>query len=81
MWDNGFPRGPEDRVGMLFWRMHRAADSKTMTLKAFNDAFLREGEMPIDIMCAALASQPLQTLTRGYTTQWKYYGDVPDARQ
>jgi hypothetical protein len=116
MWDNGFPRGPEDRVGMLFWRMHRAAriifslnfhlgrwtpqqcvdflvnrvgherftaegevrrsfngsysplyqvaymmgalqirslmhelvDSKTMTLKAFNDAFLREGEMPID---------------------------------
>jgi hypothetical protein len=146
MWDNGFPRGPEDRVGMLFWRMHRAAriifslnfhlgrwtpqqcvdflvdrvgherftaegevrrsfngsysplyqvgymmgalqirslmhelvDSKTMTLKAFNDAFLREGEMPIEMMRAALAGQPL---TRGYTAQWKYYGDVPDARQ
>lgn len=25
LWDRGFPRGPEDRVGMLFWRLHRAA--------------------------------------------------------
>ena len=25
LWDHGFPRTPEDRVGMLFWRMHRAA--------------------------------------------------------
>ena len=25
LWDMGFPRTPEDRVGMLFWRMHRAA--------------------------------------------------------
>jgi len=25
LWDAGFPRSPEDRVGMLFWRMHRAA--------------------------------------------------------
>lgn len=25
LWDAGFPRTPEDRVGMLFWRMHRAA--------------------------------------------------------
>jgi uncharacterized protein (DUF885 family) len=25
LWDRGFPRGPEDKVGMLFWRMHRAA--------------------------------------------------------
>src|SRR5205085_5927608 len=25
MWDQGFPRTPEERVGMLFWRMHRAA--------------------------------------------------------
>lgn len=25
LWDMGFPRGPEDRVGMLFWRSHRAA--------------------------------------------------------
>lgn len=25
LWDLGFPRSAEDRVGMLFWRMHRAA--------------------------------------------------------
>jgi len=25
MWDEGWARGPEDRVGMLFWRMHRCA--------------------------------------------------------
>ena len=25
LWDLGFPATPEDRVGMLFWRMHRAA--------------------------------------------------------
>ncbi|MFZ5972904.1 MAG: DUF885 family protein [Bacteroidota bacterium] len=25
LWDMNFPRGPEDKVGMLFWRMHRCA--------------------------------------------------------
>ena len=25
LWDKNFPRSPEDRVGMLFWRMHRCA--------------------------------------------------------
>ena len=25
LWDEGFPRSAEDRVGMLFWRMHRCA--------------------------------------------------------
>lgn len=25
LWDEGFPSTPEDRIGMLFWRMHRAA--------------------------------------------------------
>ncbi len=25
LWDRGFPATPENRVGMLFWRMHRAA--------------------------------------------------------
>jgi uncharacterized protein (DUF885 family) len=25
LWDIDYARGPEDRVGMLFWRMHRAA--------------------------------------------------------
>ena len=25
LWDRNFPRGNEDKIGMLFWRMHRAA--------------------------------------------------------
>ena len=25
LWDQGFPRSPADEIGMLFWRMHRAA--------------------------------------------------------
>jgi hypothetical protein len=25
LWELGFARGPEDRIGMLFWRTHRAA--------------------------------------------------------
>ena len=25
MWDQNFPRSPEDRIGMLFWRTHRCA--------------------------------------------------------
>ncbi|MFQ5654063.1 MAG: DUF885 domain-containing protein [Planctomycetota bacterium] len=25
LWKLGYPRGPEDRIGMLFWRMHRCA--------------------------------------------------------
>jgi uncharacterized protein (DUF885 family) len=25
LWDKGFANGPEDRVGMLFWRTHRCA--------------------------------------------------------
>jgi Bacterial protein of unknown function (DUF885) len=25
LWDKGWARGPEDRIGMLFWRMHRCA--------------------------------------------------------
>ena len=25
LWDKGFPTTPENKVGMLFWRMHRAS--------------------------------------------------------
>jgi hypothetical protein len=25
LWDLGFPKTPEDKIGMLFWRMHRCA--------------------------------------------------------
>jgi hypothetical protein len=38
--------------------------SKKMTLKQFNDAFPREGPMPIEIMRPALSNQPLSPTTR-----------------
>ena len=25
LWKRGFPQTPENKIGMLFWRMHRAA--------------------------------------------------------
>jgi uncharacterized protein (DUF885 family) len=25
LYENGFPKSPEDRVGLMFWRMHRCA--------------------------------------------------------
>ena len=146
LWDHGFPRSPEDRVGMLWWRMHRAAriifslnfhlgrwtpeqcidflvnrvgherftatgevrrsfagnysplyqvaymmgglqirslykelvETKKMTPKQFHDVILKANSMPIEMLRALMTSQPL---TRDYRAQWKYYGDVPAARQ
>ena len=46
--------------------MHEVVDSKKMTLKQFNDAFLHEGAMPIEMMRATLEGQPL---TRDYQAQ------------
>ena len=145
MWDQGFDASPADRIGALFWRMHRCArivfslnfhlgrwtpeqciqylmdhvghdrftaegevrrsfngsysplyqagymlgalqirslmhevvDGKKMTLKQFNDAFLHEGAMPIEMMRAALEGQPL---SRDYRAQWKFYGEVAASR-
>ena len=138
LWDAQFPRSPEDRVGMLFWRMHRCAriifslnyhlgkwtpqqcidflvarvgheranaegevrrsytggygplyqlaymtgafqfyalkkelvDSSKMSLKAFNDAILRENNMPVEMVRAILTNQPLK---RDFTTSWRFY--------
>jgi hypothetical protein len=144
LWDLGFDATPEDRIGALFWRMHRAAriiftlnyqmglwtpkrcvdflvsngherytaegevrghiqnspptyqasyllgalqlralrrelvtEKKAMTAKQFNDAFLRTGPMPMEIVRALLANLPL---TRDYRAQWKFYGDVSEAK-
>jgi hypothetical protein len=145
LWDRGFPRSPEDRIGMLWWRMHRATriifslnfhlgrwtpeqcidflvtrggherftatgevrrsfagsysplyqaaymlgglqmrtlasevvPSKLATVKAFNDAVLWEGRMPIEMLRAVLAGRPL---SRDYRAQWMFYGNVPAAQ-
>jgi uncharacterized protein (DUF885 family) len=140
-WDLGFPKSPENRVGMLFWRMHRCAriifslsfhlekmtpqqcvdflvdrvgherdnaaaevrrsfggsygplyqcaymlgalqqralrrelvDTGKMTNREFHDALLHEGAIPIEMIRAALTSEPL---TKDFTTHWKFYGAV-----
>jgi uncharacterized protein (DUF885 family) len=142
LWDMKFPKSPEDRIGMLFWRMHRCAriifslsfhlekmtpeecidllvnrvgheldnatgevrrsfggqygplyqaayllggmqirslhrelvESGKMTNRAFHDALLKEGSMPIEMMRASLTKQPL---TRDFKTSWKFYGPNP----
>lgn len=145
LWDRGFARSPEDRMGMLWWRMHRATriifslnfhlgnwtpeqaiaflvekgrhdrftatgevrrsfnstysplyqaaymlgglqirsmykelvETKKMTAKAFHDAILRQGEMPIELLRAALTDAPIAP---DYRATWKFYGTVPAAR-
>jgi Bacterial protein of unknown function (DUF885) len=140
MWDMGFPRSPEDRIGMLFWRAHRAAriifslrfhqgtmtpqeavdflvdrvgheranaegevrrslagdysplyqaaymlgglqiralhtdlvKPGGMTDRAFHDAILQGGRMPIEMVRARLTNQ---TLTRDYSARWRFAGD------
>ena len=51
-------------------------DKKTMTAVQFNDAILKAGSMPIEMLRAVLTPQPL---ARDYRAQWKFYGDVPAA--
>ena len=138
MWDMGFDKTPEDRVGALFWRMHRCAriifslnfhlekmtpqecvdflvdrvgherdnaaaevrrsfsgdygplyqiaymmgglqfynlhhdlvDSKKMTNRAFHDAILHEGAIPVEMVRAILTNKKL---ARDYKPSWRYY--------
>ncbi len=138
LWDLGYARSPEDQIGMLFWRMHRAArivvslkfhleqmtppqmveflvdrvgherlgatsevrrfiagdysplyqcgymigglqlralakemTANGMSVKQFNDAVLRCGEMPVEMIRASLRNLPL---TRDSRAQWRFDG-------
>ncbi len=141
-WQLGWARTPQDRIGMLFWRMNRAAriivtlrfhlgrmtpdemvtflvnrvghepagataevrrfigggfpplyqasymlggmqllalhDEALRSGKwnetSFNDAVLREGSIPVELLRAALLDQPL---TRDTAPTWKFAGDAP----
>ncbi len=141
LYDADFPRGPEDRVGMLFWRMHRAAriifslkfhlgemtpqeaidllvnrvgheranataevrrsflgtypplyqiaymmgglqfralheevvGRGRMTDRAFHDAVLRSGSMPVEMVRALVTRAPLG---RDYRPQWRFAGEA-----
>ena len=145
LWDLNFAKTPENRIGMLFWRMHRCARiifslsfhlekmtpqecidllvnkvgherdnataevrrsfdgsygplyqiayligglqqyamykelvvSKKMTIKAYNDALLKENRIPIEMLRAAITKQKL---TRDFVTNWKFYGPNPTAQ-
>ena len=139
LWDQNFNATPEDRIGALFWRMHRSAriifslgfhlgtmtpqqaidylvdrvgheranaeaevrrsflgtypplyqlaymmgglqfrslhqelvGSGRMTNKAFHDAVMQGGAMPVEMVRAMLVNAPL---TRDYQAQWLYRG-------
>ncbi len=81
LWDLKF-QTPEDRVGALFWRMHRCVrilhkelvGSGKMTNRAFHDAVLRENRLTIEMIRASLTRRPL---TRDFKTAWKFYGPNP----
>jgi hypothetical protein len=141
LWDHGFPRSPEDRVGMLFWRGHRAAriifslrfhlgemtpgqaidmlvervgheranaeaevrrsfngtypplyqiaymmgglqfralhrelvESGRMTNRAFHDAVLRSGSMPVEMVRALLTDVPPR---RDHEPSWRFAGEL-----
>ena len=138
LWDKGFDKKPEEKIGALFWRMHRCAriifslsfhlenmtpqecvdllvekvgherenataevrrslsgeygplyqiaymvgglqfyklhhdlvDSGKSTDKAFHDAILKEGPIPVEMVRAILTNQPL---TRQYKANWRFY--------
>ena len=139
LWDDGFHRTPEERLGALFWRMHRCArvqfslgfhlgkltptecvdllvervghergtaeaevrrslsgdygplyqiaylmgglefralgrelvDTGRMTRRAYDDAILREGQIPVDLIRAALTDVPL---SRDAAPVWRFVG-------
>jgi hypothetical protein len=141
LWDRGFQRSPEDRVGMLFWRMHRASRimfslgfhlgrmtpeqcvellvergghevanaeaevrrsfngsypplyqlaymmgglqfralheemvvSGDMTNRAFHDAVLQGGSMPVEMVRVRIRKE---RIPRDYTARWKFEGQL-----
>ena len=140
LYDRGFPKTPEDRVGFLVWRSHRCAriifslsfhlgrmtpqqcidllvarvgfernnataevrrsvgrgysplyqaaymlgglqirelrrelvDSGRMTELDFHDAILKQNRIPIELLLAILAEQPI---TRDFKSSWRFYGE------
>ena len=141
LWDMNFNKTPEDKIGALFWRMHRCAriifslnfhlekmspqesvdflvervgherdnatgevrrsfagdygplyqiaymmgglqfynlhremvDSKKMTNRAFHDAILKEGAIPVELVRAILTKQKL---TKNFKSNWKFYSGL-----
>ena len=71
---------PLYQVGYLLGALQRRSlrkelvDSKQMTQKAFHDAILHQGSMPIELIRLGLTKQKL---TRDMSIDWKFYGELP----
>jgi hypothetical protein len=57
--------------GLQFYSLHNElVDSKKMTDRAFHDAILKEGAIPVEMVRAILTKQKLD---RDHKPAWKYY--------
>ena len=60
--------------GMEIYAMHRElVSSGKMTNREFHDAVLKENNIPVEMIRASLTNQKL---TKDFSTQWKFYGNV-----
>lgn len=55
LWDEGWARGPEDRIGMLFWRMHRGA--RVLVLLGFHSGEMTPEDM-VDLLVERVGHEP-----------------------
>jgi uncharacterized protein (DUF885 family) len=59
--------------GLQFRALRRElVESGRLSDRAFHDAVLQGGRMPVEMVRARLTGQPL---TRGFTTTWRFAGD------
>jgi len=60
--------------GLQFYNLHREmVDSKKMTNRAFHDAILKEGAIPVEMVRAILTKQKL---TKDFKSNWKFYSGL-----
>ena len=59
--------------GLQLRALHNEMVPAKMTNREFHDAVLRQNEIPIELMRAALLNLPL---TKDYKANWKFYGSV-----
>jgi hypothetical protein len=59
---------------LQFRALHKElVESGKMTNRAFHDAILREGQMPVEMVRADLTKQKL---SKNFQTSWKFYGEI-----
>jgi uncharacterized protein (DUF885 family) len=59
--------------GMQLYALHKElVGSGKMTNRQFHDAVLKENRIPVEMIRASLAKQPL---TRDFKSNWRFYGE------